>query len=141
MDVGSVRVGVAMCDPNGILATPLATLQRDTRNNSDISELARLVLEHGAVGVVIGLPRTLAGAEGTSAAMAREYGQLLTDAISPTPIAYVDERLTTVSATRKLGQSANIGRSRATRGARAKREVIDQAAAVELLQHWLESSR
>lgn len=141
VDVGSVRVGVAISDPHGILATPLTTLQRDSRTNADISELARLVLENDAAGVVIGLPRTLADKEGASAAMARKYGQLLGEAIAPTPIEYVDERLTTVSATRKLDQVAIQGRSRATRGARAKRAVIDQAAAVELLQHWLEMRR
>lgn len=134
VDVGTVRVGVAKSDPGQILATPLSTLARDTRNNSDISDIARFVTEYEAIGVVVGLPRTMAGREGASAAMAREYGKLLANAIDPTPVKYVDERLTTVSATRKLDAS----RSRATRGARAKREVIDQAAAVELLQHWLD---
>jgi putative Holliday junction resolvase len=134
VDVGSVRVGVAKSDPHGVLATPLVTLQRDSRANADIEQLAQIVLENEAVGVVVGLPRTLAGKEGASAAFAREFGDLLGARIAPTPVRYVDERLTTVSATRKLDQN----RSRTTRGARTKREVIDQAAAVELLQHWLE---
>jgi len=133
VDVGSVRVGVARCDPRGVLAVPVTTLARDTRKNSDISALADLVREYEAVGVVVGLPRTLAGREGESARMARAYGQAVAAAIAPLPVEYVDERLSTVSAQRKLDAGANL------RGARAKRAVIDQAAAVELLQHWLES--
>jgi putative Holliday junction resolvase len=132
VDVGTVRVGVARSDPAGILATPLATLARDTRNNSDIAELAALVAEYGAVGVVVGLPRTLAGREGSSAVMARSYAETLADMINPIRVEHVDERLTTVSAQRKLDQGG-------VRGSRAKRAVIDQAAAVELLQHWLDS--
>lgn len=133
VDVGSVRVGVARSDPRGVLAVPVATLARDTRKNSDISALADLVREYEAVGVVVGLPRTLAGREGESAKMAREYGQALAAAVTPIPVEYVDERLSTVSAQRKLDAGVHL------RGARAKRAVIDQAAAVELLQHWLES--
>lgn len=134
VDVGTVRVGVARSDPSGILATPLATLDRDTRNETDIARLAELVREHEAVGVVLGLPRTLRGQEGSSARMARSYGALLAAAIRPVPVEYLDERLTTVSAQRKLARGS-------LRGARAKRAVVDQAAAVELLQHWLELRR
>jgi len=133
VDVGSVRVGVARSDPRGVLAVPVTTLARDTRKNSDISALVDLVREYEAVGVVVGLPRTLAGREGESARMARAYGHAVAAAIAPIPVEYVDERLSTVSAQRKLDAGANL------RGARAKRAVIDQAAAVELLQHWLES--
>lgn len=132
VDVGSVRVGVARSDPGGVLAVPVSTLARDGRANTDIAEVARLVAEYEAVGVVVGLPRTLAGREGESAQMARQYGALLAQAIAPLPVEFVDERLTTVSAHRKLTAGS-------VRGARAKRAVIDQAAAVELLQHWLES--
>jgi putative Holliday junction resolvase len=134
VDVGTVRVGVAKSDPAGILATPLITLARDTRDDRDIAELAALVAEHQAVGVVVGLPRTLAGREGTSARFAREYAARLAGAIAPVPVQHVDERLTTVTAQRKLHQGG-------VRGSRAKRAVIDQAAAVELLQHWLDSRR
>ena len=133
VDVGSVRVGVARSDPAGILAVPVTTLARDTRKSSDIAALSELVREYEAVGVVVGLPRTLAGREGESARMARDYGAELATVIAPVPVEYVDERLSTVSAQRKLDSGANL------RGARAKRAVIDQAAAVELLQHWLES--
>ncbi|PZS25003.1 MAG: Holliday junction resolvase RuvX [Pseudonocardiales bacterium] len=130
IDVGTVRVGVARSDPRGVLATPVATLARDTKANRDIAELAELVREYDAVGVVVGLPRTLRDREGPSAVMAREYAETLAKAISPIPVQHVDERLTTVSAQRKLAQS-NVRR-------RAKRALVDQVAAVELLQHWLD---
>lgn len=134
VDVGTVRVGVARSDPRGVLAVPLATLARDATDNRDIHELAALVREYDAVGVVVGLPRTLTGRESAAAAMARAYGQLLAESIRPVPVEHLDERLTTVSAQRKLTDSG-------VRGSRAKRAVIDQAAAVELLQHWLDTHR
>jgi putative Holliday junction resolvase len=133
IDVGSVRVGVARTDPRGVLAVPVTTLARDARTNRDLDELTRLVAEYEAAGVVVGLPRTLRGEEGTAAQLAREYGAALADRIAPVPVEYVDERLTTVSAQRKLQQGGVR--------ARAGRAVIDQAAAVELLQHWLELRR
>jgi putative Holliday junction resolvase len=133
VDVGTVRVGVARSDPAGILASPLTTLKRDTTDNTDITELAELVRESGAVGVVIGLPRTLKGREGLSAELARDYGARLARLVD-VPVRHVDERLTTVSAQRKLRQGG-------IRGSKATRAVIDQAAAVELLQHWLEILR
>jgi putative holliday junction resolvase len=134
VDVGTVRVGVAKSDPSGILASPVATLKRDARTDSDVDELASLIAECEAVGVVVGLPRTLAGREGESAVMARSYAALLAEKIAPIPVRHVDERLTTVAAQRKL-------RSGGVRGSKATRNVIDQAAAVELLQGWLESQR
>ncbi|MGH8861600.1 MAG: Holliday junction resolvase RuvX [Jatrophihabitantaceae bacterium] len=134
VDVGTVRVGVARSDPMGILASPLATLARDAAADSDIAELAQLVRDLGAAGVVVGLPRTLRGKEGRSADMARSYAQRLAERIRPTPVEYVDERLTTVSAQRKLHENG-------VRGSRNVRAVIDRAAAVELLQHWLDTRR
>jgi putative Holliday junction resolvase len=131
VDVGSVRVGVARSDPNGVLATPLITLTRDSRSDADIAELSELVRDLHAVGVVVGLPKTLADREGASAVLARDYGARLAAMIIPVPVHHVDERLTTVSAERKLGQGGVRGR--------ARRAVIDQAAAVELLQHWLDA--
>jgi putative Holliday junction resolvase len=134
VDVGTVRVGVARSDPAGILATPVVTLERDVRGNRDIDDIAALVAEHSAVGVVVGLPRTLAGHEGAAAQLARGYADLVAAKITPLPVRHIDERLTTVSAQRKLSQGG-------LRGSRAKRAVIDQVAAVELLQHWLDSHR
>ena len=133
VDVGTVRVGVARSDPAGVLAVPVATLARDARADADIAELAGLVAEYEAVGVVVGLPRTLAGREGSAAALARDYGAKIAARIAPKPVSFVDERLTTVSAQRKLHQGGVRGP--------AGRSVIDQAAAVELLQHWLDHRR
>src|SRR5262245_61648082 len=88
VDVGSVRVGVAVCDPDGILATPLITLNRDARPESgqlpqDIAQLARLVEVHESVEVVVGLPVTLAGTEGLAADRVRAYAELLARAVAP----------------------------------------------------------
>jgi putative Holliday junction resolvase len=133
VDVGTVRVGIARSDPAGILASPVATLQRDERGNSDITELVGLVRGSDSAGVVVGLPRTLRGREGTSAQLARAYAAELAAQLAPVPVLLADERLTTVSAERKLGQSGVRARKR--------RAVVDQAAAVELLQDWLDAQR
>jgi putative Holliday junction resolvase len=130
VDVGSVRVGIARSDPRGVLAVPVVTLARDPAKNRDLAELAALVAEYEAVGVVVGLPRTLAGREGQAAQLAREYGAALAERIAPVPVEYLDERLTTVSAQRKLAEGGVRGR--------AGRAVVDQVAAVELLQQWLD---
>ena len=128
IDVGTVRVGVARSDPGEILATPLVTLSA-----GDAVAVAALVAEVAAAGVVIGLPRTLRNQEGQAVAMAREFGASLEPLIAPVPVHYLDERLTTVSAERKLAERGVSGR--------ARRAVVDQAAAVELLQHWLDARR
>jgi putative holliday junction resolvase len=138
IDVGQVRVGVAICDPDGILATPLVTLRRDRNAGSgllpaDIRELSRLVDEHHCVEVVVGLPVTLAGMEGIAAAQARTYAQQLAEEIAPVPVRLADERMSTVTATLRLAE-------RGVRG-RRQRAVIDQAAAVEILQRWLDARR
>jgi putative Holliday junction resolvase len=132
VDVGSVRVGVALSDPDGVLATPLATLRRDERDSSDLRQLAELVIEHEVVEVVVGLPRTLAGREGPAAQAARDYAGALGPLVS-VPVQLSDERLTTVMAIRTLSD-------RGVRG-RKQRAVVDQAAAVEILQGWLDSRR
>jgi putative Holliday junction resolvase len=132
VDVGSVRVGVAKSDASGQLASPLVTLRRQVRTDGDIDELAELVRTHEAVGVVVGLPRTLADREGVAAVLARDYANRLQARISPTRIVFVDERLTTVTAGRTLTRGGIRGR--------AQRAVIDQVAAVLILQQWLDSA-
>lgn len=132
VDVGSVRVGVARSDPRGVLAVPVATLRRDRYRGSDLDELTALLAEYEAAGVVIGLPRTLAGRSGPAVQEARDYGRALAARIAPRPVVYVDERLTTVLAQRNLASSGVRGR--------AKRSVVDQAAAVEILQSFLDGS-
>lgn len=138
VDVGGVRVGVAVCDPDGILATPLVTLARDTSAKgdaipSDIAELARLVAEREAVEVVVGMPVTLAGRHGPAAATTSAYAEILAKIITPVPVRMTDERMSTVVASRRLSE----------RGVRGKRQraVVDQAAAVEILQSWLDAQR
>lgn len=111
---------------------PVTTLRRDLRLGSDLDELAALLIEHEAVGVVIGLPRTLANRAGQAVREAQDYGQALAARIAPRPVVYVDERLTTVLAQRNLNSSGIRGR--------AKRGVVDQAAAVEILQSFLDAS-
>jgi putative holliday junction resolvase len=138
VDVGQVRVGIARSDPDGILATPLVTLARDLKPRSgvipaDIAEIARLVNIHEAVEVVVGLPVRLNGTEGPAAATVREYAQHMAPIIAPVPVALADERMSTVVAARRLSE----------RGVRGKRQraVVDQAAAVEILQGWLDAHR
>ncbi|MDV6013298.1 Holliday junction resolvase RuvX [Haloechinothrix sp. LS1_15] len=131
VDVGSVRVGVALSDPSPLLATPLDTLRRDTAQHTDLARLAELVAEHGVVEVVVGLPRTLAGRHGSAAADAVTYAGLLAERTGGIPVRLADERLSTVSASRMLS-----GRGMNTRKQRA---VVDKAAAVEILQGWLDA--
>lgn len=130
VDVGSVRVGVALSDPTPILATPLVTLSRDERGGRDLDQLAALVREHEVVEVVVGLPRTLAGRTGVAAQSAESYAVELASRVGTVPVRLADERLTTVTAARMLS-------TRGVKGAR-QRSVVDQAAAVEILQGWLD---
>jgi putative holliday junction resolvase len=130
IDVGKVRVGVAISDPNGILATPLVTL---ARGRGDLSRIAELVREHEAIEVIVGLPVTLAGREGLAAAESRNYAESLAQVVAPVPVEFADERMSTVVASRRLSE-------RGVRG-RRHRAVVDQAAAVEILQGWLDSHR
>jgi putative pre-16S rRNA nuclease len=135
IDVGSVRIGVASSDPDGILATPVETVARDRRGKTDkhVRRLAQLVDELEAVEVVVGLPRTLADRSGPAARDAIELADQLARRIAPTPVRLADERLTTVTAQRSLREV----------GVRAKgqRSMIDQAAAVGILQNWLDQRR
>lgn len=129
VDVGTVRIGVAVSDPSGILATPLETVRRDGR---DLARLTELVRQYEVVEVVVGLPRQLSGVTGTSAQAASDYATRLGRRVSPVPVQLVDERLSTVGAVRGL-------RELGVR-ARAQREVVDQAAATYILQGWLDGS-
>lgn len=138
VDVGQVRIGVARSDPHGVLATPLVTVARDRTAEpdatpTDLVELAALVVEHEAVEVVVGLPVNLAGRHGPAAVQVKAYADRLADVIAPVPVTLTDERMSTVVASRRLAE----------RGVRGKRQraVVDQAAAVEILQSWLDAQR
>jgi putative holliday junction resolvase len=134
VDVGTVRVGVAASDPGALLATPLRTVARTQDDDgSDVAQIAGLVDELAAVEVVVGLPRTLAGAEGPAAQAARTYAGRLAVRVAPVPVRLVDERLTTVDAHRSLRESGVDGRR--------QRAVVDQAAAVLILQAALDAER
>lgn len=132
IDVGAVRIGVALSDPDGLLATPLVTVARDSDGGTDVTAVVALVAEHDAVEIVVGLPRTLAGVEGPAAQAARVFGDALVAALD-VPVTYTDERLTTVVATRQLRESGRRGRR--------QRAVVDQVAAVGILQGWLDAGR
>ncbi len=138
VDVGKVRVGVARSDPDGILATPLRTVRREpggarAARSADLVEIAELVREHEAVEVIVGLPVSLTGQERQAAREIREYAGRIARIVAPVPVRLFDERMSTVVATRRLSE----------RGVRGKRQrtVIDQAAAVEILQGWLDAQR
>lgn len=133
VDVGTVRVGVAVSDPAGLLATPVTVLRRDARRGQDLDELAALVAEREPIEVLVGLPRSLSGNDGKAAEIARDYAARLAQRIAPVDVRLVDERLSTVQAERGL-QAAGV-RSKAARG------VIDAAAAVVILQHALDAER
>ncbi len=130
--MGTVRIGVACSDPDGILATPVETVRRD-RSDKHLRRLAALATERQAVEVIVGLPRTLADRTGAAARDAIELAEALAVRIAPTPVRLADERLTTVSAQRAL-RAAGVR-------ARDQRSVIDQAAAVAILQGWLDERR
>jgi putative Holliday junction resolvase len=130
VDVGSVRIGVARCDPSGLIASPLATV---ARGRGDIVRLAELAAAAGAVEIVVGLPATLAGRAGSAAADARSFAALLAAQLAPVPVRLVDERFTTVIAHQKLRQGGQNSKSR--------RPVVDQAAAALLLQSALDGER
>jgi putative holliday junction resolvase len=137
VDVGMVRVGLAACDPDSILATPVRTLSRDAKKNSDIRIVVREVAERNAVEVFVGLPRTMKGAEKASAEMARAYAGILVEALAAAdldiPVRLIDERLTTVSAHQSL-HAAGVD-------SRDHRKLVDQVAAAGILQHAIDMEK
>ena len=139
VDVGSVRVGLASSDPDGLIATPVETVPRDKGRvahgalPTDVTRIVDEVCERGAAVVYVGLPRHLSGSEGASSAAARAYAVTLAQAIAPVSVWLVDERLSTVTAHQVLHASGMSGRRHRT--------VVDQAAAVVILQAALDAER
>jgi putative Holliday junction resolvase len=128
VDVGTVRVGVAASDPHRILASPVETVPAPGH-----ARVVELVQERDAVLVLVGLPTSLSGrAESASAAMARDWLAAF-ETLVTVPVELVDERLTTVTATAQLRASG--------RSVRQSRGIVDQAAAVALLQGYLDAAR
>ena len=130
VDLGSARVGVARCDPDGLLASPLATV---ARGPGDLDALAALATEHGATEVIVGLPTGLSGRPGAAAAEARAFAESLATRLAPVPVRLVDERFTTVLAHDALRQGG--------RGSRQRRGQVDKAAAALILQGALDAER
>lgn len=136
VDVGSVRIGVAKCDPDGMLATPLETI---AAGETAIPKIIDLIKEHAPIAVYVGNPLSLNGQVTQSTIGASEFALALVSAISNHPeieeieVRLIDERLSTVSAQRGLHE---VGRTQKT-----SREVIDQAAAIIILEHALESEK
>jgi putative Holliday junction resolvase len=129
VDPGQARIGVAASDPERRLAVPVETVPR---RRGDVARIAAIALEREASVVVVGLPRSLSGAEGPSAAAARDFARSLA-AVCTAPVRLFDERLTTVTATRELRRSG--------RTSRQSRGVIDESAAAVLLQAALDMAR
>ena len=132
IDVGTVRIGIASSDPDGILASPVTTIIRkgtDASRSGEIQPILAILDEYEAVEVIVGLPRTMRGKHGVAARKAVELAEELR-ARTAIPIRMADERLTTVIAQRDLRLSG--------KRAKQQRGVIDQAAAVAILQAWLD---
>ena len=134
LDIGDARIGVASSDPQGILATPVETVRRGP---GDLDRIAALAAELEAFEIVVGLPRSLSGGEGPAAVKIRETAKQVQDLVqagnAQLTVRLVDERFTTVTAERML-------RERGKKGAK-QRAVVDQAAAVVILQHALDLER
>lgn len=130
VDVGDVRIGVAVCDPDGLVATPLETV---AAGPDAIGRLAALATEVDALELVVGLPVSLSGREGPAAAKVRVFARALADTVAPTVVRLFDERMSTMTADSLLREGGRSGRSR--------RSVIDQAAATVILQTALDTER
>lgn len=129
IDHGDVRIGIAATDPEGILAHPVETI--DTRQVDPLERIAALVEERGIRTLVVGLPLRTDGSEGDSAAKVREFAANLSARLPDLPLHLIDESFTTQAAATKLHQAG--------RNAKRQKSIIDQAAAVEILEAWVES--
>jgi putative Holliday junction resolvase len=129
IDVGSVRIGVASSDRDGLLATPVETV---TSGAGDIARLIEIAKEQDAVEFVVGLPKSLSGASGPAAELAVAFAHSLAQ-VTSLDVRLVDERLSTTQATKSLQQAG--------RNAKQSRSVVDQQAAVVILQFALDMER
>jgi putative Holliday junction resolvase len=131
VDLGARRIGLAVSDDSGTLASPLMVQHRGRDHAADHAAIAATAEAEGVARIVVGLPRSLSGADGPAARAARaEVDELR--ATTGLPIDLHDERFTTVSATRRLRDS---------RRGRAKRDPVDAAAAAEMLQSYLDAAK
>ncbi len=128
IDHGDARIGIAATDDFGILAHPVETI--DQNKGDAIERIAQLVELRKIQTLVVGLPIRMDGSEGSSAAKVRAFAGRLRERIPTIPLVFVDETLTTAAAADKLRQAG--------RKAKQQKSVIDQAAAVEILNGWME---
>jgi putative Holliday junction resolvase len=132
IDLGTRRIGVAVSDPSGVIASPYAVIERSADPADDHRSLARIVGEVGAGRVVVGLPLSLSGELGPAARAAQEEVETLAEVLE-VPVETHDERLTTVTAVRAM---QGVGTKREVR-----RRVVDKVAAAVMLQSWLDRRR
>ncbi|MFW6599635.1 Holliday junction resolvase RuvX [Propionibacteriaceae bacterium Y2011] len=139
LDLGQARIGVAACDPRATLAYPVETVPAGAgtlaADDPALARLLALVAEYEPIEVVVGLPRSLRGDDGPAALRIREQAGRLAAALAPAAVTVrlVDERFTTTTATQQLRAAGRAGRK--------QRQVVDQVAAVGILEHALASER
>ncbi|MFM7014044.1 MAG: Holliday junction resolvase RuvX [Actinomycetota bacterium] len=131
-DIGRVRIGVAISDSAGILASPLPFIVRSESDTETVAELIAAVKFHEAVEVYFGLPTSLSGSETKSTEDSKDLAILFADSID-FPVTLIDERLTTVSASNKLRMAG--------KDSRKSKSLIDSASAVEILEFAMQSER
>lgn len=135
LDVGSKTVGVAVSDKLGLIAQKVATISIDeTHFNFGMRPIKKIVREYNPAGFVLGLPKNMDGSSGASVARSKAYGKRLKDKFD-LPVYYSDERLTTIESERILVEEAGI------HDRHQRKEVIDQMAAVLILQNYLDANR
>lgn len=132
IDYGERRVGLALSDPTGTIATPLPTLQRRKGKRPPVAPVARLVEEHDVREIVVGLPLTLEGDESDWTREVRAFGEAVASRTGRS-VAFQDERLTSVRAERAI-RSIGLGRDKLR-----EKERVDAAAAVLILQAYLDA--
>jgi putative Holliday junction resolvase len=132
IDLGARRIGIAVSDPGGRLASPERTIERTGDAEADRAAIAAVVTELGATRVVVGLPLSLDGGAGPAAVAAREEIDALARVVG-VPVEAHDERFSTVTASRALAAGGTRGR--------ARRRRVDRAAAAVILQSWLDAQR
>lgn len=129
VDLGSKRIGIAVSDRSGTIASPLTVVQRSGSMARDHQVIAKLVEEEEAVAVVVGLPLNMNGTLGPAAKAAVREAEALANVVN-VPVHTSDERRTTVTADRAMIEAGM--------DAKARRKVVDKVAAAVLLQHWLD---
>ncbi|MFF2270694.1 Holliday junction resolvase RuvX [Agromyces sp. NPDC058136] len=133
IDVGRARIGVSRSDPSGMLAVPIETVARAADGDADVRRIAELAAEYDAIEFVVGLPLSLSGGSTPSTEDALEFAERLGRSGAAIPVRLVDERLSTVSAQQALRASG--------KSSKKQRPIVDQVAAVIILQHAIDAER